>query len=142
MKNAKAKTTKQTAAVAAQGAPGADKAASKKVASKKKEAPKAVKTAQGDKAKAVPPKKEAIAKNTNEAPAAKVAKTPRAESKGAKILAMIARPEGATLAEIMKATEWLAHSVRGFISTAGKKQGIKIESSKADSGARLYKFAK
>ena len=61
---------------------------------------------------------------------------------GAKILEMIGRAKGATLAEIMKATEWQAHSIRGFISTAGKKQGIKIESAKSEAGERTYKIAK
>jgi Protein of unknown function (DUF3489) len=74
--------------------------------------------------------------------AAKKASAPRAESKGARILDMIARAKGATLAEIMKATEWQAHSVRGFISAAGKKYGAKIESAKNDAGERTYKIAK
>ena len=52
---------------------------------------------------------------------------------------MIGRAKGATLAEIMKATDWQAHSVRGFISTAAKKHGIKIESSKNEAGDRVYK---
>jgi hypothetical protein len=55
---------------------------------------------------------------------------------------MIARAKGATLAEIMKATDWQAHSVRGFISTAGKKHCVKIESAKNDDGERTYKIAK
>ena len=55
---------------------------------------------------------------------------------------MIARAKGATLTEIMKATGWQAHSVRGFISTAAKKQSIKIESTKNESGDRVYKIAK
>jgi hypothetical protein len=74
-------------------------------------------------------------------PAPKAA-TPRAESKGAKILEMIARAKGATLAEIMKATDRQAHSVRGFISTAGKKHGMKIESAKNDAGERTYRTSK
>ena len=73
---------------------------------------------------------------------AKKASAPRAESKGAKILEMIGRAKGATLAEIMKATDWQAHSVRGFISTAGKKHGLKIESAKTEAGERTYKIAK
>jgi hypothetical protein len=54
---------------------------------------------------------------------------------------MIARAKGATLAEIMKATDWQAHSVRGFLSTAAKKHGLKIESANTEAGDRLYKIA-
>jgi hypothetical protein len=43
---------------------------------------------------------------------------------------MIGRAKGATLADIMKATDWQAQSVRGFLSTAAKKHGLKIESTK------------
>ena len=42
----------------------------------------------------------------------------------------------------MKATDWQAHSVRGFISIAAKKHRIKIESSKNENGERVYKLAK
>jgi hypothetical protein len=57
-------------------------------------------------------------------------------------LELIGRPKGATLAEIMKATKWQAHSVRGFLSTAAKKQRLKIESAKNEAGDRAYKIAK
>jgi len=121
------------AAVAEQGAHVAPEKASSKKASQKKgalsAAPKAKKTA-----KAGAPKK--AAKPTRKAAA------PRAESKGAKIIALIQRSKGASLAEIMKATDWQAHSVRGFISTASKKHGIKIESSKNDAGDRFYHSTK
>jgi hypothetical protein len=40
----------------------------------------------------------------------------------------------------MKATNLQAHGVRGFLSTAGKKRGIEIESSKNDTGERVYQI--
>jgi hypothetical protein len=144
MKNNQATDTTQAAAVAEQGAHVApEKAPSKKAASQKKGAPKSQTAAKGAKTKAATPKKEAKAAKKAAKPArTKEASAPRAESKGAKIIEMIGRAKGATLAEIMKATAWQAHSVRGFISTAAKKNRIKIESSKNDSGDRVYKIAK
>jgi hypothetical protein len=66
----------------------------------------------------------------------------REGSKKAEILALIERPKGATLAEIMKATGWQAHSVRGFVSgTLGKKMGLVIASDKREDGQRVYRLA-
>jgi hypothetical protein len=53
---------------------------------------------------------------------------------------MIGRAKGASLTEILTATGWQAHSVRGFISTAGKKHGVKIESLKNEAGDRIYQL--
>ncbi|MEO8053381.1 MAG: DUF3489 domain-containing protein, partial [Acidobacteriota bacterium] len=64
-------------------------------------------------------------------------------SKKAAILALISQTGGATLAEIMNATEWQAHSVRGFISGhLGKKLGLRVESTKGESGDRTYRIQK
>ena len=128
--------TNTAAAVAKQGAHGApEKAPSKKGATQRKGAPKGQKTAKGGKPKAAGKK---AAKPTK----AKEASTPRPESKGAKILDLIGRAKGATLAEIQKATDWQAHSIRGFLSTAAKKHGLKIESTKTEAGDRVYKINK
>jgi len=51
-------------------------------------------------------------------------------------------PQVHLLVDPMKATDWQAHSVRGFISTAGKKHSVKIESSKSEAGDRVYKIVK
>jgi hypothetical protein len=42
----------------------------------------------------------------------------------------------------MTATDWQAHSVRGFLSTTSKKRGLKIESTKTATGGRTYRIAK
>ena len=63
-------------------------------------------------------------------------------NKKAEVLAMMKRAKGVTLAEIMEATGWQAHTVRGFVSILGSKGGEKIESSKSESGERTYRIAK
>jgi Protein of unknown function (DUF3489) len=142
MTNAEATITETAATVAEQGAHVApEKASSKKGAIQKKGAPKGQKTAKGRKAKASP-KKEAKAGKKGKSAQAKEGTTPRAESKGARILELIGRPKGASLAEIMKATSWQAHSVRGFLSTAAKKHGLKNESTKTEAGDRIYQIKK
>jgi Protein of unknown function (DUF3489) len=141
MTNVEATTTENATTVAEQGAHVApEKASSKKGATQKKGAPKGKKTAQG-KAPAAAPKREVKAgkKAAKKPTQAKEASTPRAESKGAKILELIGRPKGATLAEIVKATDWQKHSIRGFLSTAAKKHGLKIESTRTEAGDRVYK---
>ncbi|OFW00551.1 MAG: hypothetical protein A3G20_03670 [Acidobacteria bacterium RIFCSPLOWO2_12_FULL_59_11] len=66
----------------------------------------------------------------------------REGSKKAAILGLLRQPNGATLKDLMAATGWQAHSVRGFISGAiVKKMGLKVESSKKPDGARVYKIA-
>jgi hypothetical protein len=63
----------------------------------------------------------------------------RVGSKTATMLQLLRRPGGAALAELMAATEWQAHSVRGFLSgTLRKKMGLKIESAKSAAGERRY----
>jgi hypothetical protein len=70
------------------------------------------------------------------------APTAREGSKKAIVLELLRRPEGATLQEIMSATGWMAHSVRGFISgSLGKKMGLTVESLKTPEGARAYRIA-
>ena len=60
-------------------------------------------------------------------------------AKGGKAKAAAPKKEAKTS---KKAADWQAHSVRGFISTAAKKNRIKIESAKNETGDRVYKIAK
>jgi hypothetical protein len=62
----------------------------------------------------------------------------RPGSKTAKILDLVKRPGGATLKELLKATSWQPHSIRGFLSVLGKKKGVAVESTKSPDGERTY----
>jgi hypothetical protein len=58
-------------------------------------------------------------------------------------LDLLRRKDGATMAEIAKATECQNHSIRGFISgNLVKKMGLVVESTKNSAGERTYKIAK
>ena len=107
------------------------------------EKPKATKKARvGAQGAHVAPKKGKSAKKASPAkktPKAAKEKGTRDGSKAAQVLDLLKRAEGATLAELMKATGWQAHSVRGFLSgTVGKKLGLAITSAKAEDGGRTY----
>ena len=61
----------------------------------------------------------------------------RTGSKTAKVLDLLKRSAGASLKELMKATGWQAHSVRGFLSGAlGKKMGLTVSSAKVGDDRR------
>jgi hypothetical protein len=51
--------------------------------------------------------------------------------------ARLRRPDGATIDELMKATGWQSHSVRGAIAGTLKKRGLMVTSTKVD-GQRRY----
>jgi hypothetical protein len=73
-------------------------------------------------------------------PASEVAPKTRDGSKKGIVLDMLKRPDGATLKDIMAATDWQAHSVRGFISgSITKKMGLSVESFKREDGERAYR---
>ncbi len=161
MNEAADSTNTETAAVAEQGADVApEPASSTKDAVSKKNAPKAKKRAKAAKkeapakeakpagkkaSKAEKPKKAAKPVAKKEAkPASKKASRdadkPKEPNKKDIVLGLLQAKCGATLAEIMKATGWQAHSVRGFISgTLGKKMGISVESFKNATDERAYR---
>jgi Protein of unknown function (DUF3489) len=64
----------------------------------------------------------------------------RPETKHARIIAMLRKPAGATIAAIMTATDWQQHSVRGFLAgVVRKKLGLNLVSEHTDKG-RVYRI--
>jgi hypothetical protein len=108
------------------------------------EEPKATKKACGAKrARTGAPKKAKSGKKAS--PAKKAPKSAkktagaRDGSKASKVLDLLKRPGGASAKELMKATGWQPHSVRGFLSgTVGKKLGLAVVSTKGEDGERSY----
>ncbi len=64
----------------------------------------------------------------------------RDNSKQAQVVAMLKRPEGATIRQVMAATGWQAHTVRGTFAGAFKKKlGLNLISEKVQGGDRVYR---
>ena len=54
---------------------------------------------------------------------------------------MLRAPEGATIEEIMAATGWQSHTVRGAMAVALKKKlGLEVASEKVEGRGRVYKL--
>jgi len=63
----------------------------------------------------------------------------QANSKQARVLALLRSPNGTTIATVMRSTGWQPHTVRGFLAAVvRKKLGLKLESEKTD-GERVYR---
>ena len=85
---------------------------------------------------------DAPATDTPTAPeAAPKARTPREGTKQATLIAMLRAPEGATIEEIMAATGWQSHTVRGAMAGALKKKlGLGVTSEKVEGRGRIYRL--
>jgi hypothetical protein len=69
------------------------------------------------------------------------ARTPREGTKQATLIAMLRAPDGATIEEIMSATGWQSHTVRGAMAGALKRKlGLEVTSEKVENRGRVYKL--
>ena len=68
-------------------------------------------------------------------------RTPREGTKQATLIAMLRGPDGATIEEIMAATGWQSHTVRGAMAGALKKKlGLEVTSEKVEGRGRVYRL--
>jgi hypothetical protein len=82
--------------------------------------------------------RKAVPSGADVAPAPKT----RSGTKQAQVIALLRRKEGATIAQIVAATEWRSHTVRGFFAGAlQKKLGLTVTSEKPEGKDRVYRLA-
>jgi hypothetical protein len=88
------------------------------------------------------PRAEAPEDTPRESDSEPKARTPREGTKQASLIAMLRAPEGATIEEIMAATGWQSHTVRGAMAGALKKKlGLTVTSEKVADRGRVYHIA-
>ncbi len=88
-----------------------------------------------------PLRKSDSTKNIRSIEVPKGSSVPASTSKQQRCLDLLARRDGATLTELVAATDWQAHSVRGFLSgTIKKKLGLSVTSTRDADGARRYRI--
>jgi len=69
-------------------------------------------------------------------------KTPRTGTKQAQLITMLEAQGGASIVEIVAATGWQAHTIRGAISGVLKKKlGLDVTSAKVEGRGRVYKIS-
>ncbi|MCA3574956.1 MAG: DUF3489 domain-containing protein [Aestuariivirga sp.] len=86
-------------------------------------------------------KKSKPTKSTEAAAAEPKERKAREGTKQALVIEMLRRPEGATIAEIVEATQWASHTTRGFFAGALKKKlGLAIDSEKDELRGRVYRL--
>ena len=79
-------------------------------------------------------------KAPQESPSASAGQDPRG-TKQAALIAMLQRPEGATIGDAVEATGWQPHTVRGALAGALKKRlGLTIASEKVENRGRVYRL--
>jgi hypothetical protein len=84
----------------------------------------------------------ATATETFDAPANPKTPRTRENSKQAQMIELLKRPDGATLNQLIEATGWQAHTVRGAMAGALKKKlGLTITSDKATGQERTYRIS-
>lgn len=87
------------------------------------------------------PTEEPAPDTPTETEAAPKTRTPREGTKQATLIAMLRAPDGATIEEIMAATGWQSHTVRGTMAGALKKKlGLEVTSEKVEERGRVYKL--
>lgn len=64
----------------------------------------------------------------------------KSANKSAMVLALLERPEGATLDQLVAATGWLPHTTRAAL-TGLRKKGYVVESLKPSDGPRVYRVS-
>ena len=107
--------------------------------STKSKRPVSTRRASGEKAKASqkPRSTPAVAKPPKPAEAQREERVTKQE----RLLTLLSQPEGASIEDMMQATKWQQHSVRGFLAgTVKKKLGFSLTSSKLSGDVRRYRI--